>query len=308
MRTTSNGQKLITLAPAAPDAHDDAFDIFEDGASGLDDPSTVPASGRHSTCSPTIPMPTAMRSPSPISTMARRTARPPSRRRQVRDLHAVRGLQRHRQLRLLHHRQQRRHRFRDRERHDRGGRRRSRTSPTRSSAATRSTSSSSGSRRRRPTPTAPSSSTGSSSPGAARRDGRARAASIPAPSRDQLIQDFLVTLPLDTRHELPADHHRGRRRRPRTATRRAHSATIDIVNEFNSTTTAVEFTARRPEHLEHRRRSSRSWTTASSASIPANSTRPSAARCSAGISGHIQLGFQSTLDLRGRRDRRHLEL
>ena len=42
VRTTSSGQKLVTLAPAAPDAHDDAFAIFEDGASGLDDPSTVP--------------------------------------------------------------------------------------------------------------------------------------------------------------------------------------------------------------------------------------------------------------------------
>ena len=43
IRTTSSGQKLIALAPAAPDAHDDAFAIFEDGASGLNDPSTVPA-------------------------------------------------------------------------------------------------------------------------------------------------------------------------------------------------------------------------------------------------------------------------
>jgi len=34
--------KLTTIAPAAPDAHDDAFKIFEDGASGLGDPSHVP--------------------------------------------------------------------------------------------------------------------------------------------------------------------------------------------------------------------------------------------------------------------------
>jgi hypothetical protein len=43
IRTTSSGQKVIALTPAAPDAHDDAFSIFEDGASGLNDPSTVPA-------------------------------------------------------------------------------------------------------------------------------------------------------------------------------------------------------------------------------------------------------------------------
>jgi hypothetical protein len=42
-RTTSNGQKLVTVAPAAPDANDDAIAIFEDGTSGLDMPSTVPA-------------------------------------------------------------------------------------------------------------------------------------------------------------------------------------------------------------------------------------------------------------------------
>lgn len=42
VRTTSNGQKLTMLAPAAPDANDDSFEIFEDGQSGLDDPSTVP--------------------------------------------------------------------------------------------------------------------------------------------------------------------------------------------------------------------------------------------------------------------------
>jgi len=43
IRTTSSGQKVIALAPAAPDAHDDAFSIFEDGASGLNAPSTIPA-------------------------------------------------------------------------------------------------------------------------------------------------------------------------------------------------------------------------------------------------------------------------
>ena len=43
IRTTSSGEKVIALAPAAPDAHDDAFAIFEDGASGLNSPSTVPA-------------------------------------------------------------------------------------------------------------------------------------------------------------------------------------------------------------------------------------------------------------------------
>src|SRR5215471_12197299 len=34
--------KITTIAPAAPDAHDDAFNIFEDGANGLGDPSHVP--------------------------------------------------------------------------------------------------------------------------------------------------------------------------------------------------------------------------------------------------------------------------
>lgn len=33
--------KLVTISPAAPDAMDDAYDIFEDGQSGLDDPSAV---------------------------------------------------------------------------------------------------------------------------------------------------------------------------------------------------------------------------------------------------------------------------
>ncbi|HSC25625.1 MAG TPA: Ig-like domain-containing protein, partial [Vicinamibacterales bacterium] len=41
-RTTSTGTKVTTIAPAAPDAVDDAYSIFEDGQSGLDDPSTVP--------------------------------------------------------------------------------------------------------------------------------------------------------------------------------------------------------------------------------------------------------------------------
>jgi Bacterial Ig domain len=34
--------KITTVAPFAPDAVDDAFPIFEDGASGLNDPSTIP--------------------------------------------------------------------------------------------------------------------------------------------------------------------------------------------------------------------------------------------------------------------------
>jgi hypothetical protein len=41
-RMTSSGAKITELSPAAPDAVDDSFDIFEDGASGLDDPSTTP--------------------------------------------------------------------------------------------------------------------------------------------------------------------------------------------------------------------------------------------------------------------------
>jgi Bacterial cadherin-like domain len=46
-RLTSVGDKLVFLAPAAPDAKDDTFGgapnkIFEDGASGLDSPSTTP--------------------------------------------------------------------------------------------------------------------------------------------------------------------------------------------------------------------------------------------------------------------------
>ena len=42
VRTTSVGTKLTTTAPAAPDAKDDGYSIFEDGQSGLDDPSTIP--------------------------------------------------------------------------------------------------------------------------------------------------------------------------------------------------------------------------------------------------------------------------
>ena len=33
---------MTVVAPAAPDAHDDAFNIFEDGSTGLDSPSTIP--------------------------------------------------------------------------------------------------------------------------------------------------------------------------------------------------------------------------------------------------------------------------
>jgi hypothetical protein len=42
-RLTSMGDKIVALAPAAPDARDDSFNIFEDGASGLDSPSKSPA-------------------------------------------------------------------------------------------------------------------------------------------------------------------------------------------------------------------------------------------------------------------------
>jgi len=41
-RTTSVGSKLTVTAPAAPDAVADSYNIFEDGQSGLGDPSTVP--------------------------------------------------------------------------------------------------------------------------------------------------------------------------------------------------------------------------------------------------------------------------
>ena len=41
-RLTSSGDKITVLAPAAPDAKDDAFSIFEDGASGLNSPSKAP--------------------------------------------------------------------------------------------------------------------------------------------------------------------------------------------------------------------------------------------------------------------------
>jgi Bacterial Ig domain len=41
-RTTSTGAKLTTIAPAAPNAVNDAYNIFEDGQSGPNDPSTVP--------------------------------------------------------------------------------------------------------------------------------------------------------------------------------------------------------------------------------------------------------------------------
>ena len=42
VRTTSSGDKATFLAPAAPDAQDDTFDIFEDGASGLGSASKSP--------------------------------------------------------------------------------------------------------------------------------------------------------------------------------------------------------------------------------------------------------------------------
>jgi Big-like domain-containing protein len=38
----TDSEKIVGLAPAAPDAHDDAFNIFEDGASSLADPSKTP--------------------------------------------------------------------------------------------------------------------------------------------------------------------------------------------------------------------------------------------------------------------------
>jgi hypothetical protein len=41
-RTMSSGDKLTTIAPAAPNAVDDVANIFEDGQSGLDDPSHTP--------------------------------------------------------------------------------------------------------------------------------------------------------------------------------------------------------------------------------------------------------------------------
>jgi len=43
-RLTSTGDKIVTIAPAAPDARNDLFDrdIFEDGASGLNSPSKTP--------------------------------------------------------------------------------------------------------------------------------------------------------------------------------------------------------------------------------------------------------------------------
>ncbi|MEN9383738.1 MAG: hypothetical protein RL323_881 [Pseudomonadota bacterium] len=39
----SDSSKLVTLAPAAPDAVDDSYHLFEDGQAGLEAPSTVPA-------------------------------------------------------------------------------------------------------------------------------------------------------------------------------------------------------------------------------------------------------------------------
>ncbi|MCH9638251.1 MAG: cadherin-like domain-containing protein [Betaproteobacteria bacterium] len=39
VRTTSEGDKLTAIAPAAPDAKSDAYDIFEDGQPGLTSPS-----------------------------------------------------------------------------------------------------------------------------------------------------------------------------------------------------------------------------------------------------------------------------
>ena len=42
-RLTSSGDKIFTIAPAAPDAKDDVFSGFEDGASDLNSPSKTPA-------------------------------------------------------------------------------------------------------------------------------------------------------------------------------------------------------------------------------------------------------------------------
>lgn len=41
-RLSASSSKLSVVAPAAPDAKDDVYDIYEDSSSGLDDPSTVP--------------------------------------------------------------------------------------------------------------------------------------------------------------------------------------------------------------------------------------------------------------------------
>jgi hypothetical protein len=38
----NDSEKIVAVAPAAPDAHDDVFNIFEDGASGLTAPSKTP--------------------------------------------------------------------------------------------------------------------------------------------------------------------------------------------------------------------------------------------------------------------------
>ena len=42
-RLTSSGAKLTTVAPAAPDAHNNSYHIFEDGQAGLTGPSKTPA-------------------------------------------------------------------------------------------------------------------------------------------------------------------------------------------------------------------------------------------------------------------------
>ena len=42
-RLTSSGAKLTTVAPAAPDAHNNSYQIFEDGQAGLTGPSKTPA-------------------------------------------------------------------------------------------------------------------------------------------------------------------------------------------------------------------------------------------------------------------------
>lgn len=41
-KNRTNSEKIVTLAPAAPNAVDDNYGIFEDGQDGLNDPSTVP--------------------------------------------------------------------------------------------------------------------------------------------------------------------------------------------------------------------------------------------------------------------------
>ena len=97
---------------------------------------------------------------------------------------------------------------------------------------------------------------------ARRRHDRARRVN-PGTEPDQLIQEFVVTLPPDTDINFPLTI-TAVSKETSNGDEESNSAIIDIVNEFNSTTTGAEFTAQ-TRASGAPATSSPSWTTASSA-------------------------------------------